>query len=220
MKINSNEIKAVVFDMDGVLIDSEKYITRYWCIAAREFGFPMELSHSYMIRSLQKKEASEKLKNIFGESFNYDLIRNRRRELVNEHFEKYGIEPKPYVWETTAKLKESGYKLAVATSTDIIRAEQYLREIRVHHFFDEIVCADMVAHGKPMPDIYLYACRKLELTPEECIAVEDSTNGIISAYTANMNVIMIPDLTKETEKEKNMTFRVLKNLKELGDMLV
>lgn len=219
MKINNNEIKAIVFDMDGVLIDTEKYITRYWCMAAREYGFPMELSHAYMIRSLQKDDASKKLKEIFGEDFNFEAIRNRRRELVNEHFEKYGIEPKPYVKETACKLKDAGYKLAVATSTDIIRTEQYLRKTDIFNLFDEIICSNMVDNGKPMPDIYLYACKKMGFEPKECIAVEDSTNGIISAYRANMNVIMIPDLTKETENERSMTFKIVKNLKELGDIL-
>lgn len=219
MTINNNQIKAIIFDMDGVLIDTEKYLTKFWCKAAREAGFNMELSHAYMIRSLQGKFAAVKLKEIFGETFDYKAIRNRRKELMNEHLKAHGIEPKPYVKEALTSLKASGYVLAVATSTDSIRAKEYLTEIGVYSLFDKIVCANMVENGKPMPDIYLYACKNIGYKPESCIAVEDSANGVTAAYRAGLNVIMIPDLTRETEEEKAMTCKVVTNLNELADLL-
>lgn len=219
MTINNNQIKAIIFDMDGVLIDTEKYLTKFWCMAAKEAGFNMALSHAYMIRSLQGKFAAEKLKEIFGEAFDYEAVRNRRKELMNEHLKACGIEPKPYVKEALTKLKGSGYVLAVATSTDNIRAKEYLSEIGVYSMFDKVVCANMVENGKPMPDIYLYACENIGYKPENCVAVEDSANGVTAAYRAGLNVVMIPDLTKETDKEKAMTYKVVLNLKQLTDLL-
>lgn len=219
MKINNNEIKAIVFDMDGVLIDTEKYLTKFWCMAAKEAGFDMKIEHAYMIRSLQGKFAAIKLKEIFGESFDYEAVRNRRKELMNEHLKIHGIEPKPYVKESLTSLKNLGYILSVATSTDSERAKQYLTEIGVYSLFDKIICANMVENGKPMPDIYLYACKNIGYAPKNCIAVEDSTNGVISAYRAGLNVVMIPDLTKETDEEINMTYKVVSNLNELVQIL-
>lgn len=219
MKINNNQIKAIIFDMDGVLIDTEKYLTRFWCMAAKEAGFNMTIEHAYMIRSLQGKFASKLLKEIFGESFDYEAIRNRRKELMNNHIRIHGIEPKPYVKESLLKLKKSGYVLAVATSTDNDRAKHYLSEIGIYQLFDKIVSANMVENGKPLPDIYLHVCKNIGYNPEECIAVEDSTNGVLSAYRAGLNVIMIPDLTKETEEEKAMTYKIVSSLNELAELL-
>ena len=85
--------------------------------------------------------------------------------------------------------------------------------------FDKVVCANMVENGKPMPDIYLYACENIGYKPENCVAVEDSANGVTAAYRAGLNVVMIPDLTKETDKEKAMTYKVVLNLKQLADLL-
>lgn len=209
-------IKAIVFDMDGVIIDTEKYLTKYWCMAAREYGYPMELQHAFSIRSLQGKYASCKLKDIFGNEFDYEKVRNRRKELMNDHIMKNGIEGKPYVREALEILKGKGYVLAIATSTDYERTKQYLSDIGVFSYFDTIVCANMVTNGKPDPDIYLYACEQLGLPPQECIAVEDSPNGVKSAVAAGVNVVMIPDLTEATEDELEHAI-VLENLKELAD---
>ena len=219
MKIHGNEIKAVIFDMDGVLIDTEKYLTKYWCMAAKEWGFPMKFEHACMIRSLQGKYAEVKLKSIFGQSFDYEKIRSRRKELMNEHISLYGIEPKPNVKESLAKIKGAGYFLAVATSTDSERTEKYLKDIEIYDLYDEIICSNMVENGKPEPDIYIYACDRIGIKPENCIAVEDSPNGILSAYRANMNVIMIPDLTEAGSDDIKMAYKIANSLSELVEIL-
>lgn len=217
MIINGNEIKAVIFDMDGTLIDTEKYLTRFWCQAAEEAGFSMKPEQAYMLRSLQGKYASIKLRELFGNKFDYESVRKRRRELMNEHLSVMGIEPKPYLKASLERIRQSGYMLAVATSTDEVRTEQYLNEVGVLALFDSIVCADMVENGKPMPDIYEYACKKIGYKPQNCIAVEDSENGVLSAYRAGTNVILIPDLTKETEAERRMTYKIVPDLEKLAD---
>ena len=173
MLFADKNIKAIIFDMDGVLIDTEKYLTKYWCMAANEYGFPMELVHAYEIRSLQGEYASAKLKSIFGEEFDYIKVRDRRKELMNEHISRYGIEGKPYVKESLEIMKSKGYVLAVATSTDYERAEKYLKQIDVFSYFDAVICANMVKKGKPEPDIYIHVCEKLGFKPSECMAVED-----------------------------------------------
>ena len=199
-------VKAVIFDMDGVLIDTEKWLVKYWCQAAREAGFPMEREHALSIRSLAGEYANTYLKGIFGENFSYWTIRERRKELMNAHLKEYGIERKPGVEEVLDYLHDKGINTAVATATDPERAKKYLTEIGIYDKFDKIICATMVEHGKPKPDIYLYACQQIGEKPEDCIAVEDSPNGVQSAVSAGLRTIMVPDLTEPDDKTASIIY--------------
>lgn len=201
-------IKAVIFDMDGVLIDTEKHFLTTWQQAAHDLGV-MEFGpeHALMLRSFASKFAEPATKEIFGEDFPYTEIRMRRRVLMEEVLKKYGIEKKPGVEEALKALREKGYKLAVATASDYERASRYLKQVDLFDCFDEILCATMVENGKPYPDVYLYACEELGEDPKDCIAVEDSPNGVTSAYRAGMKVIMIPDLTQPDEELEKMLYK-------------
>lgn len=189
-------IHAVIFDMDGLLIDTEKHLVRCWCQAAQEMGYPMERRHALHIRSLAGKFAAPYLQKELGADFDYQKVRARRKELVAEILEREGVERKKGALELLTWLKENRYRTAVATATDEERAEQYLTQIGVRHLLDKLVCATMVENGKPMPDVYLYACEKIGEKPENCIALEDSPNGVLSAYRAGCQVVMVPDLTQ------------------------
>lgn len=189
-------IKAVIFDMDGVLIDTEKWLNRFWCQAAAEAGFLMKPEDVLQIRSLAGKYAAPFLKQKFGPGFQYWTIRERRKELMLEHIKKNGLEKKPGVDEALDYLAANQIRTAVATATDPARTKEYLTSVGIYEKFDEIICASMVENGKPEPDIYLYACEKMGEKPEECVAVEDSPNGVKSAASAGLITVMVPDLTK------------------------
>lgn len=205
-------VKAVIFDMDGVLIDTEKWLVKYWCQAAREAGFPMEREHALAIRSLAGEYANTYLKGIFGEQFSYWTIRERRKELMNRHLKEHGIEKKPGAEEVLDYLRGKGIKTAVATATDPERAKKYLTEIGIYDKFDKVICATMVEHGKPKPDIYLYACGQIGEKPEDCLAVEDSPNGVRSASSAGIRTIMVPDLTEPDKETASLIFAKLHSL--------
>ena len=197
-------VKAVIFDMDGVLIDTEKWLTKYWCQAAGEAGFPMEMKHALAIRSLAGKYAEQYLQGIFGDDFSYWEIRERRKELMREHLKKHGVEKKQGADELLDYLREHKIKTAVATATDFPRTRCYLTANGFYYKFDENICGSLVENGKPKPDIYLYACKRLGLTAGECIAVEDSPNGVRSASSAGLRTIMVPDLTEPDEEIKKL----------------
>ncbi len=186
-------IQGVIFDMDGLMLDTEKLLAKYWMQAAREAGFPMELSHVLGIRSLAAIYAKPKLQGIFGEDFDYEAIRSRRRELTAAHIAAHGIEKKPGLDELLAYLKTHGYRIAVATATDRERTMTYLEQVGVAGYFDAFVCGDMVKQGKPNPEIYLTAAAALALPPDACMALEDSPNGIRSAHAAGCKAVMVPD---------------------------
>lgn len=187
-------IKAVIFDMDGILIDTEKYLYEYWKQAAQEAGFTLTHEQLLSFRSLATEFAEPKFRRWFGEKFDYAAIRERRKELMNAHLEKKGVEKKPGVETLLQWLTENGYKKAVATACDMERTRKYLNEIGIFRKFDQVVCAPDVPHGKPAPDVYLHACASIGEKPEHCVALEDSDNGALSAYRAGCKVIMVKDL--------------------------
>lgn len=143
-------------------------------------------------RSLAAEFAAPHFQKLMGEAFDYAAIRSRRKELMRDYIAEHGVDKKPCVDEFLDYLHANGYKTAVATATDPERAKQYLSSIGIYEKFDRIVCATTVAHGKPMPDVYLYACEQIGEHPEYCLAIEDSDNGALSAHRAGCHVVMVP----------------------------
>ena len=210
-------LKGVIFDMDGLMIDTECLYQKFWCQAANEYGFPMTKDHVLGIRSLAAKYAIPHLKEIFGENFDYYTVRKRRIQLMNDYIEQNGITKKPGLDQLLEYLKSMDLKIAVATATDYQRTKMYLESIKVFHYFDKIVCGDMIKNGKPSPDIYLEASRQLELKPDECIALEDSPNGILSAYKAGCMPVMVPDLSQPDEETAKLLHAKCDSLSDVID---
>jgi HAD superfamily hydrolase (TIGR01509 family) len=212
-------IKAVIFDMDGVILDTERHYVEAWQEAARSFGFDFRREHALMLRSLDLNDAEKLMKGIFGEEFDYFAIRELRKKLMVKRLDKYGLEKKPGIDELLDFLKEKNIKAAVATSTPIDLTLQHLEDVGLKDRFDRIVSAKQVAHGKPSPDVYLYACEQIGEKPDECIAIEDSPNGIKSAYAAGCKPIMVPDLTSPDEEIKPLLYGVADSLKEVVSLI-
>ena len=199
-------VKAVLFDMDGTLIDTEKYYRIFWPKALAQFGYHMTDEQVLFMRSLGRPFAPKQLKEWFGEKLDYYAVRDCRKRLMEEHLDRVGIELKPGAVEILEALKKRGILAAVATATDLERTEKYLRLVGLREYFDRLISATQVKEGKPSPDIYVYACEQLGLAPEECIAVEDSPNGVKSAYGAGCRVIMVPDQTEPDEELSKLLY--------------
>lgn len=212
-------IKGVISDMDGVILDTEKLYVRFWCEAANFYGYPMQKRHALSIRSMARKYAIERLKGYFGEDFDYYAVHDKRIELMDKYINENGIEAKPGAEELLSFLKQNGYKVALATATAPDRTRTYLERLGLYKYFDEVVCASMVKTGKPAPDIYIFAAQKLGLAPCECIALEDSANGIKSASSAGCKTVMVPDLDLPDDEVMPLLYGVAENLIDVNRFL-
>ena len=214
-----DKIRAVIFDMDGLLLDTEKLLVKFWVQAANEAGFPMTRENALAIRSLHRKFAIPYLQGLFGEEFDYVKIRSRRMELMKEYLSDHSLELKDGAKELLCFLREKKIMTAVATATDYERTQDYLRRVGIFEYFDKIVCATMVEQGKPRPDIYIFAANQLGLEPSECIALEDSPNGVRSAADAGCKTIMVPDLTEPDDELSGLIYARADSLREVIDII-
>lgn len=214
-------INAVIFDMDGLLIDTEKDLYRCWDQAMREYGF--ELTHRQLldIRSMAPEFAYPMFSELFGERMvrEYWDIRSHRKQLMAEYVQKYGVQKKKGVDRLLEYLQGNGYKTAVATASDEERTRNYLGQVGLYEKFDRILCAASLPHGKPMPDVYLYACGQLHENPENCLALEDSDNGALSAHRAGCPVVMVKDLAEPRPDTAEYLYGVADDLEGVIPML-
>lgn len=217
---SQGNIRAVLFDMDGVVTDTEKYYYECWPKSFHAFGYTDFTPEDALFkRSLNRADTEIWCKKRFGDDIPIDKIRAYNNKCVDTLIEKYGIPVKPGVFEILAYLKKKGIKSAIVTATTYERAIGRLSQARLCGSFDKIISASMVKIGKPHPDIYLYACRQIKEAPCDCIAVEDSPNGIKAAYSAGCRTIMVPDLTQPTEDLLPMLFSVASSLSDLKDII-
>lgn len=213
------KIEAVLFDMDGLVLDTEKLYTRFWVEAANALGYPMTVKQGLGMRSLNRTYGAAKLKSYFGEDVDYDQVRNKRIELMDAFVEKEGVYLKKGINELLIYLKDNNIKTAIATSSPIERTIKYLSSVNMDKRFDELVSGYMVEKGKPEPDIYLYAAKKLGVNPENCMVLEDSPAGILSGYKAGCIPVIVPDQDEPDEETMNRIFAKAKDLIDVIDII-
>lgn len=210
--------KAVIFDMDGVLLDSESICDQTWKIAGETFGIPNTKTSIQKCRGCNKTDTELILKEIYGQDFNVSDFLNETSRLFHQIEEKNGIPLMFYAKEILEYLTKK-YPLGLASSTRKITASRQMKTAGLYDFFKTFTFGDMVSHSKPSPDIYVMACKSLDVSAENCVAVEDSPNGVKSAFDAGMKVIMVPDKIQPDDDVKKMTWKICKNLKEIENIL-
>ncbi len=215
-------IKAVVFDMDGVIFDSERLYRKHWKISGLEIGISeVEMEEvCNMLAGATKEVNSIRMKERYGNDFDYMSFRKITMDRMDEDIRENGIAVKAGVVELLEYLREKNIKIGLATSTDKVRAEGNLRNAELYEYFDNMVFGQDVDKGKPSPDIYIRACENLNILPEEAIGIEDSINGMKSSYTAGLYTIMVIDLIQPTEEIKNnYSHKIFDNMYQVLDML-
>ena len=214
MPFDPAHLQAVVFDMDGVLIDSEVLYKKHAHQTARELGFEIsdELHRSTI--GLTGPEGEALVRAELGDDFPFEEFDYIWRRKVAVSMMQH-VPLKPGVREILELLERLEIPSAVATSSSGENAEHHLSRADILHHFDVVVCGDDVENSKPHPEPFLLAAERLEVEPEDCLAVEDSHNGVRSAHGAGMQTIMMPDLLQPNAEMKALSVAVMKDMFEL-----
>lgn len=193
LKNGTPRIRGVLFDMDGVVLDTEKLYTRFWMEACMAFGFPMTRDQALRMRSANSQLSRANLLEFFGPTADYAAIRAKRIELMDAFIEANGVEPKPGIRELLDYLDGQGIPAAITSSAPLERIRAHLTRQDLDGRFRKLCSGHDVPNGKPAPDIYLHGAASLGLRPEECLAIEDSPTGILSAFRAGTHPVLVPD---------------------------
>lgn len=212
-------IKGIVFDMDGLMFDTERLVAKGWAFAGKQMGLDITEAVAIKTLGLNAGDTNRVLINELGEAFDLSATRKIRVDYVTSYIENNGIPVKTGLFELLDYLKSNHYEITVATSTERERAQYYFNKAGISKYFNQIVCGDMIERGKPEPDIYLRACEIIGVNPNECLALEDSPMGILSAYRAGMKPVMIPDLLQPDEVTNSLLYAKLSTLLDVIELL-
>ena len=188
-------IRAVLFDLDGTVVDTERVYLEGFAAVAKELGIPEGAldHHSYLCGTIYE-DGKRHMLDIYGEDLPYDEWFRSMRAYADRKFEVDGVPTKPGVPKVFDDLHAMGCKVALVTGSKKHRVDRYLRSLNMEDCFDCVVCGDQVAHGKPAPDCYLLAAARLGVEPRDCMVVEDAKCGILSAKNAGMCPVFVQDL--------------------------
>lgn len=208
------KLKAVVFDMDGIIFDTERLVLECWVEIAEKYGFSGVEETFRECIGTNKVKTMEIVKENLGEDFPYTEFSKEASTFFREKTVD-GIPQKKGVRDTLEMLKSMGIPLGLASSTRKAVVCEELKDAGLLDFFRVVMGGDQLKRSKPEPDIYLMTCEQLEVDPKECIAIEDSYNGILSAYGAGMCPVMIPDMLVPTEEMREKSAVILNDMTEL-----
>ena len=212
-------IKAVIFDMDGLMFDSELLGIKITEEVMSEY--PYEFDKDLNMRIIGTNEAfiQNEYRQVYGADFPFKEVWKKKKERTIAYYEENDIPKKTGLIELLDFLKKQHLKLGVATSTERVKTEYILKKAGIYSYFDNIVCGDEVNHSKPNPEIYLKSVQALQVKPEEALVLEDSENGLRAAHSAGIRTVFIKDLVSPLDEVlANVTYSV-KSLHEVPSLI-
>lgn len=209
------EIKAAIFDMDGLIFNSERIVQRTWQDIGSQLSYQDMGEQIYNTIGFNRARRAEYFNKVYGEDFPYGLFVEKTASRFQEIVDAEGLPVKPGVRELMTALKERGIAIGLATSASGDYAQTSLEEAGLWKFFDGWVFGNMVTRSKPDPEVYIKACQAVGVSPEEAFALEDAPSGVISACAAGLRVIMVPDLVQPDEEIRAKAWMVKPSLAEV-----
>ena len=213
-------MRAVIFDMDGLMFDTERVFFGAWDYAGEKMGLGKA---GYMLMrtlGMNTADGNQQWRNEFGDDVDIDALWAYTKEYMDDYYSRYAVTVKPGLYDLLTYLERRHYKLAVASSTRLEKVERHLRNANVRQYFSAVITGDMVEHSKPEPDIYLKAAAALGEAPEDCYALEDSRNGLIAAHKAGCKAIHVPDLWQPDDDVKQFILGPFDDLLAVRDWLI
>lgn len=210
---------AVIFDMDGVIFDSERLVLSCWEKVGEKYGFQGIQEVFMPCIGTNATRTREIVMDYYGEDFPYEKFREEASVLFHESVDRNGLPMKKGVRELLDYLKAQDIPAAVASSTRLEVVADELRQAGLYEYFKIVMGGDQLKRSKPEPDIYLMTCDKMGVVPGQAYAIEDSYNGIRSSYSAGMRPIMVPDMLPATEEMRKKSVVVLDDLLMVRDYL-
>ena len=208
-------IKAIIFDMDGLMIDSERVTFECYQERLKDMNLTMDEEFYKTLLGKPIKGIYQRIYDVYGNDFPIENVIQDVHQLMAERFETEGVPVKKGLVELLHYLKDNNYKTIVATSSNRDRVDKILAQAKITEFFDDSICGDEVTKGKPNPEVFLKSCQKLGVNVDEAIVLEDSEAGIQASYDANIKVICIPDMKYPEKQYEEKTFKILKDLTEV-----
>lgn len=187
-------IKALLLDLDGTLIDSERIPRMAWQKAAEHFGFTADETFLNQLTGMTKQTAQDLVKKVLPENVDVEAFQAYRHQIMAQILKEQGIKAKKGARELLLKAQREDVECIVVTSSYTVSVGEKLAAAGLADLIEKTVCGDEVMHGKPAPDIYLLAMERYHLNKDECIVIEDSKNGLLSAKQAEIKSILVPDL--------------------------
>lgn len=219
MTLEIDKIKAIIFDMDGVIFDTEMIYLKVWSEVFEKYRYKMTKEIYASVLGTGRENVKKVFVNHFGSDLPIDDMYIEKDDNLAKEIEK-GVPLKSGVYEILEYLKENDFKIALATSATSKRAFKQLKQANIENFFNAIVCRDEVRETKPNPDIFLKAADKLMVKPEQCIVIEDSSAGIEAAFNAGMLPIHVVDLKEADEKILSNSYKSFNDLSEIRNELM
>ena len=214
-----NKIKAVLFDMDGVIFDTEREYLKEWEAIFKKYGYKMKKEIYISVMGRGRKKVKEIFKEKFGEDLPIDKMYIEKDKMLKKAVENNKVPLKEGALELLEFLKENGYKIALATSAKRERVKIQVSHAKIENIFDAIVCSEDITNSKPDPEIFLKAAEKVCVNPENCIVIEDSEAGIKAAFNAKMMGFHVEDLKKADESILKYSYKNYKNIIEIKEYI-
>jgi HAD superfamily hydrolase (TIGR01509 family) len=210
--IMKEQVQAVIFDMDGVIFDSERLVIECWQVVAARHNIPDIVEICMRVQGNNREETGRRFREKYGNAFPYEVYKKEVSALFRHLYGKGRLPLKPGVVEILQELKHKRVPLALASSTRTDIVKQELQDAHLLHYFDAVLGGDMAPRSKPEPDIFLAAAAALQVEPKYCYVLEDSYNGIRAAFRAGMHPVMVPDMQQPTEEIRKLAEVIAENL--------
>lgn len=217
MDRSARTFKAAIFDMDGLILDSERTVLNIWEKIGEKYGFENIRAYGISVIGKNKKATIDEFERVYGESgvpYEKEL-----RAIYNEMAQKGEVPLKPNTLELLNAMKSAGMKIAIASSSTREEITSQLGTLGALELFDAVVSGDQVTRSKPDPEIFLKACDALNVKPEESLGLEDSYNGVRSCKASGLYTIMVPDLIAPNDEMKDLADIILPSLKDVQAFL-